>query len=353
MNTRKLLLALACLSAGHLMVDAASLVVRDGSRLEGDLVKIDGGKVYFRTAFAGVLEVAQDQVVSISSDAPVSLRTANGEVFTGPVAPAEAGRVAVRSAAGAATASISAVTSAWGAGERDPQAVAAEAAAKAQQRAWAYSLGFDLTGSDGNSRTFAIGLRFTATLEGPQDRLGFYGSYLYQKDNGVRSKDEQIAGVRYTNFFSDKMGWFVRQELERDSFEGIDFRSTSAVGLTYRFINEERMTLEGSAGLSYRYEDYKDPALNGDGFPGLDFGLAYMWQFADWGKLNTTLNYLPSFDDFGEYLIDHESSVDVPLGRADFWVLRFGLGNKYNSQPAAGRKDLDTTYFVRLLLNWN
>jgi putative salt-induced outer membrane protein YdiY len=159
--------------------------------------------------------------------------------------------------------------------------------------------------------------------------------------------------MRYTNFFTEKLGWFIRQELERDTFEGIDFRSTTAAGLTYRFIKEERLSLEGSAGLSYRYDDYSDPGLDSDGYPGLDFGLNLDWQFADWGRLVTAVSYIPSLDDFGDYLIEHESGIDVPLGTSDNWVMRFGLRNQYNSAPSGGREKLDTTYFARMILSWD
>jgi putative salt-induced outer membrane protein YdiY len=331
---------------------AATLTLNDGSVLSGELVKIADGKVHFETAFAGVIEIDQSLVAELSSDAAVSLRTSDGEVFRGPVRSAGDGRIEVTSGSGTAATELTQVVSGWSVGERDPEIVAAEQAAEELRRKWAYNLAFDITGSDGNTSNFGMGLQFNAVLEGPQDRLRFYGIYRYQEDNDVRSKDEQIGGVRYTNFFTEKLGWFVRQELERDTFEGVDFRSTSAAGLTYRFFNEPRMSLEGSAGVSYRYEDYTDSALGSEDFPGLDFGLVYMWQFADWGRLNSALSYQPSFDDFGEYLLEHESSVDMPLGNSDFWVLRLGMSNKYNSEPGPGREDLDTTYFIRLLLSW-
>ena len=165
--------------------------------------------------------------------------------------------------------------------------------------------------------------------------------------------------MKYTNFFSDRMGWFIREELERDTFEGIDFRSTTAGGLTYKFITEDRLSLEGSGGISYRYESYRDldpddeiPAPEDDGFPGLDLGLDLGWQFADWGELSTSLAYLPSFDDFGDFLLIHESGVNIPLDTADNWILRIGLSHKYNSEPGPGLEELDTTYFTRLILSW-
>ncbi len=352
MKTMRPLTAVLGLAVAAFGADAATLTLSDGSRIQGELEKIVDGKVYFQTAFAGLLEIPQALVTGIESSAPVALRTRSGEVFQGPVSTDAAGTVAVSSAAGRVTTGLEAVVSGWKSGAQDPLAAAREAELEGRLRTWSYTAGAAVSGSDGNTDKLGLSLQFEAKLEGPQDRLLMYTSYRYAKDNDIRSEDEQKLGMRYTNFFADRLGWYVREELERDTFEGIDFRSTTAGGLTYRFINQPRLSLEGSAGISYRYESYADPQLDDDGSAGLDFGLVFGWQFADWGRLATTISYVPSIDQFSDYLLTHESGIDIPLGASDFWVMRFGINNQYNSKPGPGREKMDTTYFARLILSW-
>lgn len=349
----KRLLAISSLLVAGLQTQGATLTLVDGSRIEGELVKVHEGVFHFKTAFAGVLEIPQDQVGSLQSDATIVVRTESGEVFQGPVQAEADGTVAVESGSGTVRTDVGSLASAWQPGEKDPIVEAREAELEGQVRKWSYSAGLDISGKDGNSENFASSIQAEAKLEGPHDRFVVYGSYIYKETDKVRSEDEQKGGLRYTNFFTDKWGWFLRQELERDTFEGIDFRSTTAGGMTYKFIEEDRLSLEGSAGLSYRYESYSDDDMEDDGFPGLDFGLNLGWQFADWGKLVTKLSYIPSIDDFGDYLVDHESGVDVPLGTSDAWVMRFGVSNQYNSHPGGSREKLDTSYFARLILTWD
>ena len=346
------ILAISALLLAGLQVQGATLILTDGSRLEGELQKIHNGTFYFKTAFAGVLEIPQDKVGSLQSDAAVALRTESGEVFQGPVQSEAGGAVVVESSGGTVRTDVGSLVSGWQPGDKDPVVAAREAELEGQLRKWSYTAGVDISGKDGNSENFASSIQAEAKLEGPHDRFVVYGSYIYKETDKVRSEDEQKGGMRYTNFFTDKWGWFLREELERDTFEGIDFRSTTAGGVTYKFIQEERLSLEGSAGISYRYESYSDAGVEDDGFPGLDFGLNLGWQFADWGKLVTKLSYIPSFDDFGDYLVEHESGVDVPLGTSDAWVMRFGVSNQYNSHPGGSREKLDTSYFARLILTW-
>jgi hypothetical protein len=60
---------------------------------------------------------------------------------------------------------------------------------------------------------------------------------------------------------------------------------------------------------------------------------------------------VPSFSDFANYHVTHESFYELPLADPA-WKLRMGLSNDYNSKPNPGIKNLDTLYFTRLVLNW-
>ncbi len=341
-----MLLAVVAIAA-----NAATIETDNGSRLVGVINKIHDGVVYLKPDFSDEIKVPLSRIVSMESDEPISLRSESGEVQTGTLRSPQAGAVTVTAPTGSLNAPISNVASAWQPGARDPIVVAEQAAIQSEIRRWKYQAGADLSGRSGNSDSFSTALHFRATLVGPIDRLEFYGSYNYTDTNGVRSADEVKAGTRFTSFFSDKMGWFIRSEMERDTFEGIDFRSTSAGGLSYRFIRQPRMEVEGSAGLSYRYESYM--VGGSEKFPGLDFGVRFVWQFAEWGRWTTLASFVPSIDNFNDFLLEQDSGLDIPLGRSDFWTLRAGLNHKYNNRPDAGRRSLDTLYYLRLILNWN
>jgi hypothetical protein len=103
-------------------------------------------------------------------------------------------------------------------------------------------------------------------------------------------------------------------------------------------------------GLSYRYEGYKDPQTEDVNSAGLDLGLAHTLTLQN-AKLVNRVSYVPSFEDFGIYRLNHESFFEIPLA-APSWKLRLGVSNDYNSQPGRGVEKLDTAYFTRFVLNW-
>ena len=84
--------------------------------------------------------------------------------------------------------------------------------------------------------------------------------------------------------------------------------------------------------------------------PGLDVTILNTYTFTN-AKLHTSLTYTPTFEDFANYRVLHETSFEIPLTAA-LWKLKLGLKNEYQSKPPGTVDNLDTTYFTSLILNW-
>lgn len=358
MNWKKVLVKISAFCWMPLIspvLSADMVELNDGSVLKGEIIKVFEGKLAIETSFAGVLEFKLSEVKSFSSEDTETVRLKSGDVLVGPVRETETGKIAVETSGGTVETSAKDVEAVWAPGDADPEVVARRKELEDSIRKWSVQTAVSLTGKSGNTDKSSYAISADAKLEGPNDRLDLYVDYNYGEENGTRSADEAILGMAYTSFFSKKYGWYFREELEYDTFENIDFRSTTGAGISYRVFKRPTHSLETRAGLSYRYDSYGDngaiPAYTED-FPGLDFGLKHYWKFAEWGEVTNSLTYTPSIDDFGDYLVDHSSAMDIPLAASNFWKFRLSLSNQYNSAPAAGRDELDTTYALSLLMNW-
>ena len=215
---------------------------------------------------------------------------------------------------------------------------------------WSLESGFNLTGKSGNTERFDIGVTLDAQYERDFDRLDLYGRYNYGTNRGRRNTDEIVVGGRYTNFVFDSLGFFVRQEGERDQFENLALRSTSAGGISYRLRKEEDLRIEFRGGFSYRFEDYETDG--GEGIPGMDFGLDVLWKFSAWARFKGSYTFLPSVDDRQDFIVEQDSGFNLPLGMSDRWKLRFGFNSQYNNEPEPGRENTDWRYYARLIASW-
>ncbi|MSU24551.1 MAG: DUF481 domain-containing protein [Opitutus sp.] len=341
-NLLRASLALVALAFGAANLSADVVETKSGARIVGKVTKIDGGSVVVATDFAGDIKIKQSEVTAITTDAPVAVRLASGTRIDGKVS-GVAGNLQVTSADGTISTTVDKVAASWAAGGKDPQVVALD-------RGWAYQANVDVAGKSGNKSQLGTAAGFRATLAGVSDKLAFYSAYDRQVSDGKKSADQFKAGSDYQSNFSGQNSWYVRDEGGFDRIKDIQFYNVAAFGLGYDLIKAPAQTLTGRAGLSFRTENYKNPRTTDVSAAGLDFGLAHSLKFENASLVNR-LSLVPSFDDFANFRLTHESFVELPLANPS-WKLRFGVNNDYNSKPGTGVTKLDTGYFTRLVLNW-
>ena len=340
-----LLINFLVLAALVLPAAADQVELTDGSLLKGRIVSVDGGKMKVETKFAGTLSIGLGDIASFATDEAVHVSLADRPVVLGRVEPARPG---VRLAGDDAGTPATRVSVLWRQGAENPvQRLARENAEKARRK-WSFEATTAITGRSGARDKINATAGFKATLASNHDRLILSAAAERARDTGVKTADRDFGGVDYSSFYSPDRGWYVRTSLESDKIKALDLRSTSATGFTRKLIRKHTQELEFRSGGSYLYENYS----TGKKFnsPGLDFALLNTYTFRG-SKLNNTLAYAPTFRDFSNYRLRHESALELPL-TASLWKLKLGVANEYLSVPPAGVDKFDTTYFTSLLLNW-
>lgn len=343
------------LSAALLIVLAAvaaradRIELTDGSVVHGKLLSAEKGLFKLETKFAGVMVIAQEHIRTFSTEEAVNVGLKAGTQVLGTVAPAASG-IAVTAADGQMTASPANIVAIWRPGQDSPEMREIKAAAEKAKRRWAYEASLAITGRTGGSEKFAGAAGVKATLESPEDKLVFAGAVNRAQENGNETANDWRAGVDYSAFFTGASVWYARTDLSKDKIKAIDLRSNSAVGVGRKLVKHDRHDLEVRFGLGYTYETYTTGAPDFES-AGLDLALINE-QAIGWAKMNNKVTWTPSFEDFANYRLVHETTFDLPIKTGEFWKLRLGVNNDYQSEPPVGVEKLDTTYFTALLLNW-
>lgn len=337
-STAASFVALAVLTAASLSADTVE--IKNGARIIGKISRIDAGAVEVDTDFAGKVTIKQSEVVSIATDAPVAVRLASGTRFDGRVTAGAGGAIQIAGADGTISTTMDKVAASWTAGAVDPLV----------DRHWAYEASVDVSGKTGNKEQIGTAGEVRATLKTTQDTLQFYSNYNRQISDGAKSADQFKAGVDYQNNFAGRYSWYMRDEGGFDRVKDVELYNIAAAGIGFDLVKQPKRVLTGRAGLSFRYEGYKSPGTADVKSAGLDLGINNDMEFGN-SKLVNRLAYVPTFEDFGNYRITHESYYQIPLANPN-WKLRLGVSNDYNSQPPVGVEKLDTAYFTRLVLSW-
>ncbi len=347
MKTRRIISqvipALWCAAVMAAPVCADTVDTKSGAHLTGTITKIDSGTVYLHTDYASDLTIKQSEVTAFATDEPIAVRLASGTRLDGKVGTAPGGALQIAGPDGTLTTDVPRIAATWEAGAEDPAMVALH-------RHWTYEAAVDVNGKTGNHEQLGTEASFRAVLKTPQDELQFYSGYNRQVTDHQKSADQLKVGSDYAAHFSERNSWYVRDEGGFDRVKDTVFYDVAAAGFGYDFIKQPKHTLTGRAGLSYRFDDYKNPATADVNSLGADFELNHEWVFRI-SRLVNQLTYVPAFENLNNFVISHESFYEIPLANPA-WKLRLGVSNDYDSKPGAGVKKLDTTYFTRLLLDW-
>lgn len=329
--------------AGGAFVQADIVETKNGARLTGTVTKVDAGTITLVTDYAGTLSIKQSEVVKFETEKPLFIRLAGGTTMEGTVTATPDGKIQVNGKDGTITTTTDKVATTWAQGETDP-------AVAQLMRRWKYEVSFDVAGKTGNSEELRYGGGAKATLAGPEDTLVFYANAAYKRTDGVKSDDKLNVGVDYSRYLTQRVTWYARDEGGYDSGKDIDFYNVAAAGLGYDFIkNPPKQKLTGRFGVSYRFEEYGDPASDDLRSAGLDLGLSHHYRFEN-AVMHNNVTYVPAFEDFTNYRLIHDSSLEFPL--ASDWKFRVGVNNDYTSETSPGVDKLDTTYYGKFVLNW-
>lgn len=126
MNLSKILHTVLILSGvAFLAVSASADVVetKNGARIVGKVTKIEGGKIYVTTDYAGDLTLKQSEVTGLTTEAPVVVRLASGTTLQGTVS-AEGAALKITGADGQLSTQVEKVAATWAPGGEDPQVTA-------------------------------------------------------------------------------------------------------------------------------------------------------------------------------------------------------------------------------------
>lgn len=317
-----------------LVASADEIRFKSGDRLTGTVLKVAGGKMTFSSAVAGKVTVNMADIETFSTDAPIRIVLADGKVVERQAAIVETGnQVALRQ-----DAAETQVVALADIGKVNPDKVK-----------WTGIIAAGMNLTRGNTKSDTINLSADAVRRSEDDRntvaLGY--TFSKQRDNDTRqtstSADKWFVRGQYDHFFSPKLYGYGNLRVEKDRVADLKMRVTPGMGLGYQWRETSDLKFFTECGLSYVYEKYDDPSVTHK-YTAARFAYRLDKTLSETVRLYHTLEYIPSMEDFGTYLLN----TDVGLRAAI--TPRLSLDAKaqlaYNSDPAVGRDKKDWQYIL-------
>jgi len=315
---------------------ADQVVLKNGDKLTGIVGPIADGKMKFTSPVLGEITIDMANVETFKTDAPATIRMKGEQPTTDKV---ESG-----------TATDYKTT-----GGRDVPAGEVKVFNPPPSQ-WTGSILFSGALVRGNTETFDIGLDTTAQLrrERPpeiDDRFTVGAQYHFGTTgtgnaSNTTTDNWNIFG-KYDNFWTQKLYGYATAKLEHDRIAALYYRLTPGVGLGYQWFESPDFNFNTEAGVSYVHEDFDNDGTNDE----IAGRLAYHVDKAlnDKVKVFHNLEWLPAFEDPGDYLLTTDAGIHADLTKHFF--SEFKVEWKRDSTPAPGALKNDTRFLLGV--GWN
>lgn len=321
---------------------ADTVTMKDGTFLKGRVERIASGVLEMRVPALGEANVQRLQLAQVESfvtDDAV-LVSSGGVVLRG-AANAAGGRVA--SKGGAETGPLDSSLELW----RDPSLRPADTAG---DRQWVTQADVDVSGRNGVVVGSGFSAGFSAKGVTKASTLTA-GVRVVRADAGNQtSADDLHVTASYETNPTDVVFWYLRSDTGYDNARQIDFFSVNAAGWGFRLYSDASGKLDARLGLAHRYEQYASPTQASLAAPSADIGLIFARELG-WAAWDTSLSFVPSFQEAGDFYVRHETSLNV-LRNAGPLSLRVGVSNDFRSKPLPTQVKTDTSYFLRTTYVW-
>ena len=319
---------------------ADQVVLKNGDRVTGSIIKKDGKDLTIKTDHFGVVTTAWDQVESIKTDKPIHVVLPDGKTVQGTLTTAN-GKVEVATGdtkLSVAPADIKTI-------RNDDEEKAYE---KLQKPTWAElwtgtgTLGFAGTAGNAETMTFTTGVTAARTTNTDKTSLYFNTIEASALANGKDSKTAQAArgGLAYNHNLRPRVFVNVFNDYEYDKFQNLNLRFVLGGGLGYHLVKTERSKLDVLGGADFNRSSFSTPLVQNtaEGYFGDDYSL----------KLTGATSLVQSFrlfddvTDGSQYRMNFDTSLSTKLGKRLTWNV--SLSDRYVNHPAPGRKTNDFLY---------
>lgn len=276
-SARSLLLGLAVAFAAAAGARADVLILANGDRIKGTLVKNVDGIITFKSDILGELVIPTTKAsveVELTAEQKAALAKAAAEKAAAEKLAAE------KAAAEKAKATASApqtkpvkrmkkpkTTAPFAAVDLLTAARTPERATKVEDTGWINRIEFGLVSQSGRTDKTDIDLRTENNRRTPKSEIRFLNRYIYGETDDKRTTDSFASDLRYRRTLSRKLFFQSNTHYARNSITRIECDGEQGFGLGFNMITLKNLVVAIGSDAALRYNSYMAPIAGGPAPP--------------------------------------------------------------------------------------
>jgi putative salt-induced outer membrane protein YdiY len=327
------------------LISRADLIVlKNGDRITGSIVKKDGASLTIKSDLFGVITAPWDKVESVKADTVLNVSAADGEILQGTLNSTAAG---IEVASGT-TKSVLPAAEIRAIRNADEQKTYERMLSPGWGQLWAGSATVGWAGSKGNAetQTFTTGANAQRVTKNDKTVLHFNAIKASAFSSGKNSStaQEMRGGLSYDHNISSRIFINTFNDYEYDKFQNLDLRFVIGGGLGYQLVKNAATSFSLVGGAAFNRSSYSTPAVtqSGEGYLGDDYSRKL-------GKAASFIQTARIFSDLshpGNYRVNFDAGTSVRITKGLNWNVSFS--DRYVTPAALGRKSNDILYTTGL-----
>jgi len=318
--------------------NADELIMRDGSRLLGKVIKREGAKLEFETSYAGVIKVKWKKVSELHTDEPMTLMLRDESTRTAKhIRNTEAGILLDDNIEP----------------DLSTQALAQSELEFINPEPWRTGEGYKLSGyvnfalekERGNTDKDEIDIDTDLTWRSLHDRFKLFGELERDRSNNKKTKDKWKLNSDYDHFISRKRYIGIALDFEQDQFADLNLRTIVGPKTGYQWFESKDLNLSTEVGPMYVKEEFE--VDSGDDYVALGWGINFdQYIFDEFMQFYHRNNGLWSLENTADIVLSSWTGLRFPLV---FGVIASTeMKIEYNTRAAEDADELDTTFSLKL-----
>jgi putative salt-induced outer membrane protein YdiY len=321
---------------------ADQVIMKNGDRLSGSIVKYDGKNLIIKSELAGQVTIPWDAVTSITSSQPLNVGLKDGQTLVGEVTTTDGKFNVATKDTGTVAAAKDAVQVIR---SKDEQAAYdADIDHSRNPRLidlWNGFLDLGYATTRGNTDTGSFTLNTDVTRSTSRDKVEAKFTMIESSSNAsgpsLTTANAKRGGIAYNLNINKRWFGFGSVALESDQFQSLDLRFNPAGGLGYHAFATPKTAFDVELGASEDRE-YFSTGLDRS-FTEVLVGEEFVHKVNASTSIHEQATLFPNVTSGGNYRINFDLAAVTAIRKWFGW--QFTVSDRYLSNPIAGRKDND------------
>jgi hypothetical protein len=305
------------------------VTLKNGDKITGTVVDMNGGKLKIKTAYAGEVQIDWGQIQTLTTAGAVKLKLTDGELIEGKVSTTETGTLKVEGETLKSPV------------ELDPTKVAKINETPTQWHG-SIDLGYFQTG--GNTRKISGIAAINLLRETDHDKFQIRADFRYGRERGVTTDRKAYGLLKYAYKFTERFYGYISEEVFHDFAKDLRVGTVTSVGVGYDFIKAEHTDLSAEAGIAYMTNDFRRSP--DEGHVGARIFVHFRQDLFLGLVFTNDLTLYPNFERGRDWQGRDEAAISAGLGKG--WTMRVGAIWDYDHEPPAHAFRHDVLYFATL-----